>query len=65
MKTARLIELENALEDCEKFLELVPIEAMMKGLAWMPSDVALELGRRAKESLNRYASHHLHNMNNS
>ena len=64
-KDAQIIELESILETCQKFLELIPIEALSKGLVWMPSDVALELGRQAKMSLNRYVYHHLHSFNNA
>lgn len=53
-------EAERALEDCHAALELVPIWALEKGQNWLPSDVALLLLRKAKDSVAVYATHHWH-----
>lgn len=60
MSKAKISELERVLEDCQKFLELVPIEALSNGVTWYPSELALSLGRRAVTSLNEYVASHLH-----
>ncbi len=58
MTKAKLVELERVLEDCQKFLELVPLESLSRGVTWYPSELALTLGRRAKDSINLYNQHH-------
>lgn len=57
--------LEEALTDCQRFLELVPLSQIAKGIQWHPSEEAIQLGMRAKESINRFVEGHHHPMSNS
>jgi len=57
---ARSAEAEAALEDCAKAFELIPVGALEAGKTWFPSEVALHLLKRAKDSLNSYATAHWH-----
>ena len=65
MSKARVTELEMLLEDCQKFLELVPLMAIQRGLVWYPSEEAIQLGLRAKDGLDRYSQKLLHRTRNS
>lgn len=58
MSKAKIVELEAVLEDCQKFLELVPLMAIQKGMQWFPSEDAILLGIRAKDSLEAYKQKH-------
>jgi hypothetical protein len=55
---ARCLEAEAALEDVSKALELIPIEPLANGQVWMPSEVAIHLLRRAKDSVTGYVARH-------
>lgn len=55
---SRCIEAEAALEDCSKALELVPIQPLAQGQVWMPSEIAIHLLRRAKDSVTSYVDRH-------
>lgn len=61
----RCAEAEKALEECFAALELVPIWALEKGQTWIPSDVAILLLKKAKDSVAAYARHHWHGENGS
>lgn len=65
MSKARITQLEIVLEDCIKFLELVPLTQIEKGIRWMPSEEAIMLGKRAKDAINQYSQTHLHPIRNS
>lgn len=54
----RCAEAEATLEDVAQAFELIPVGALEAGKTWLPSDVALHLIKRAKDSLNDYASIH-------
>ena len=59
----RCAEAEKALEDCNAALELIPIWALERGQNWMPSEIALHLLKKAKDSVTSYATQHWHNGN--
>ncbi len=59
----RCAEAEKALEACNAALELIPIWALERGQTWIPSDVALLLLKKAKDSVTNYAKDHWHNGN--
>ena len=65
MSKSKISQLENVLVDCQNFLELVPLEAIAKGMTWYPSEEAIQMGRIAKNSLNQYTEMHLHRIPNS
>lgn len=58
MTKSKILQLENLLDDCQRFLELVPLEAIAKGMTWFPSEEALQLGRIAKNAINEYNEMH-------
>lgn len=45
MTKAKIVQLEAVLEDCIKFMEMIPLEAINKGMRWFPSQETIELGR--------------------
>ena len=54
----RCAEAEKALEDCHAALELVPIWALEKEQNWFPSDTAIRLLKKAKDSVTTFARNH-------
>lgn len=56
----RCAEAEKALEDCNAALELIPLWALERGQTWIPSEVALHLLKKAKDSVVAYSNHHWH-----
>lgn len=52
---ARCAEAEATLEDVAKCFEIIPVGALEAGKTWFPSEVALHLLKRAKDSVNEYA----------
>lgn len=59
----RCAEAESALEECSAAFELIPLWALEKGQQWIPSEVALHIIRRAKDSVTSYSLAHWHNGN--
>lgn len=57
----RCAEAEKALEECSAAFELVPLWALERGQQWMPSDIALHLLKKAKDSVLAYSTAHWHN----
>lgn len=53
-------EAERALEDCSAALELLPLWALERGQTWMPSETAIHLLRKAKDSVSGYVRAHWH-----
>lgn len=53
-------EAERALEDCHAAFELIPIWALERGQNWLPSEVALHLLKKAKDSVTGYGHAHWH-----
>lgn len=53
-------EAERALEDCHAALELIPLWALERGQNWLPSDIALHLLKKAKDSVTDYGRAHWH-----
>lgn len=53
-------EAERALEDCSAAFELIPIWALERGQNWMPSEVAIHLLKKAKDSVGNYSREHWH-----
>lgn len=56
----RCAQAEKALEDCSAALELIPIWALEREQQWMPSEVALHLLKKAKDSVRDYSIAHWH-----
>lgn len=54
----RAAEAEKALEDCNAAFELIPVGALEAGKTWFPSEVALHLLKKAKDTLTEYARLH-------
>ena len=54
---------EKAVEDCAAAFELIPIWALEKGQTWIPSEVAILLLKKAKDSVTAYSKHHWHTSN--
>lgn len=54
----RCAELEVVLEDCSQALALVPVGALEAGKQWFPSEIAVHLLRRAKESVLIFSQNH-------
>lgn len=50
----RCAKAEKVLSDCSAALELIPIWAIEKGQQWLPSEIALLLLKRAKDSVADY-----------
>lgn len=61
----RCAEAEKALEDCSAAFELIPIWALERGDNWIPSEVALHLLKKAKDSVTDYGHAHWHGGNGS
>lgn len=61
----RCAEAETALENCSAAFELIPIWALERGQNWLPSDVALHLLKKAKDSVTNYGKAHWHTGNGS
>lgn len=59
----RCAEAEKALEDCNAAFEVIPIWALERGQTWVPSDVAIHLLKKAKDSVTNYAKSHWRNGN--
>lgn len=57
----RCAEAEKALEDCSAAFELIPIWALERQQNWMPSETALHLIKKAKDSVTTYGRAHWHN----
>jgi len=53
----RYTEAEKVIEDCKAALELIPLRELEKGQTWIPSEVALYLFKKAKESVTTYSNH--------
>ena len=56
----RCAEAEKALEDCAAAFELIPIWALERGQTWIPSEVAIHLLKKAKDSVTAYEKLHHH-----
>lgn len=56
----RCAEAEKALEDCNEAFNVIPIWALERGQTWIPSEVALHLLRKAKDSVTNYGKRHWH-----
>lgn len=56
----RCAQAEKALEDCSAAFELIPIWALERGQNWMPSETAIHLLKRAKDSVRDYGIAHWH-----
>jgi hypothetical protein len=61
----RCAEAERAMEDCNAAFEIIPIWALERGQTWVPSEVAIHLLRKAKDSITTYTRHHWHTGNGS
>lgn len=61
----RCAEAERALEDCCAAFELIPIWALEREQNWMPSDDAIRILKRAKDSVTIYSKAHWHSGNGS
>lgn len=59
----RCAEAEKALEDCSAAFEIIPIWALERGQTWIPSEVALHLLKKAKDSVTAYSKAHWHTGN--
>lgn len=59
----RCAEAEKAIEDCMAAFELIPIWALERGENWFPSETALHLLKKAKDSVTGYARSHWHTGN--
>lgn len=59
----RCAEAEKALEDCCAAFELIPIWALERGQNWLPSEVAIHLLKKAKDSVTDYSKAHWHSNN--
>lgn len=59
----RCAQAEKTIEECSAAFELIPLWALEKGQQWIPSEVALLLLRKAKESVNSYSADHWHTGN--
>jgi hypothetical protein len=53
-------EAERALEDCHAAMEIIPIWALERGQNWIPSDTAIHLLKRAKDSVTAFGRAHWH-----
>lgn len=53
-------EAEKALEDCSAAFELLPIWALERGQQWLPSEVAIHLLKKAKDSVRDFGRSHWH-----
>lgn len=56
----RCAQAEKTIEECSAAFELVPVWALEKGQTWIPSEVAILLLRKAKESVKTYSLDHWH-----
>lgn len=52
---ARCIEAEEALKACAHALSLVPVDALHKGITWIPSEIAIYQLESAKLAVDRFA----------
>lgn len=59
----RCAQAEKALEDCSAAFELLPIWALEREQNWMPSEVAILLLKKAKDSVRDYSTAHWHGGN--
>lgn len=59
----RCAEAERAIEDCSAAFEVVPLWALERGQNWIPSEVALHLLKKAKDSVTAYCRSHHHQGN--
>lgn len=56
-------EAEKVIEDCNAALELIPLRELEQGQTWVPSEVAIYLLKKAKESVSNYIITHTDNGN--
>lgn len=61
----RCAQAEKALEDCSAAFELIPIWALEREQNWLPSEVAILLLKKAKDSVRSYSQDHWHTGNGS
>lgn len=55
---ARCAETEEVLEHCAHALSLIPVNQIALEYTWIPSEHALKIIDRAKESIHHYAGIH-------
>lgn len=54
----RCAEAERALEDCSAAFELIPIWALERQQNWLPSETAIHLLKKAKDSVTAFTRSH-------
>lgn len=54
----RCAEAERAIEECNAAFDLIPIDSLRLGQTWIPSEVALHLLKKAKDSVVAFSNHH-------
>jgi hypothetical protein len=57
----RCSEAEKALEDCNAALELIPLRELEQGQTWIPSEVAIRLLKKAKNSVAAHITTYMDN----
>lgn len=56
----RCMEAEAAVEAASKAFDLIPIWALERGQQWIPSEAAIHLLKRAKDSVRAFEADHWH-----